>query len=202
MGPFCSDSIGIAPMTCACTPRNVAVSSRYCSPWSSAVSRRFFRVGNAAPTPQRIPFVRSNNSGSPRTMNPPNADSSMRSLISAETMPSSAKSARPVPAPSSSFAVGIFTMPRTANAAGCWWRCEARLIFAPTQRSPRLLPDQPSVTNGYSLTTPPKSLVPKSGRTSRSMRLTTVKAPNSSTRSRRPTPKVSGQFETSVKPCS
>jgi hypothetical protein len=54
------------------------------------------------------------------------------------------------------------------------------------------------------LATPPAtgSVGTNNGRTSRSIRRTSVKAPNSSARSPTPTPTVSGQSDTSVKPWS
>ena len=78
-----------------------------------------------------------------------------------------------------------------------------KLTLPPIQKSPSWLSDQPCLTNGYSLTSPPTCVLAgrKIGRTSRSMRRMSVHAPKSSTRSFNPKPNVTGQFDTSVKPC-
>ncbi len=57
--------------------------------------------------------------------------------------------------PLSVLAVGSLIIPRTANAAGCCFHCDIRLIFAPTQKSPSWLPLHPCRTSGASFTTPP-----------------------------------------------
>ena len=64
--------------------------------------------------------------------------------------------------------------------------------------------DQPCRTNGCSFTTPPAigSVDTNNGRTSRSIRRTTVHAPKISARSPAPIPNVSGQSDTSVNPWS
>src|SRR6476646_2864390 len=58
--------------------------------------------------------------------------------------------------------------------------------------------------NGSSLTNPPATgaVETNSGRTSRSTRRTTVHAPKISARSATPNANVTGQYETSAKPCS
>ncbi len=132
---------------------------------------------------------------------PPKPDSSTRSLISLLTIPSKAKSIFPVPTPSSSsLAVGSLIRARTANATGFWSNCDERLNFPPSQMSPNWLPDHPFDTRGYSLTSPPACELKKMGRASRSMRRTAWIAANSSARFLIPTPKVIGQFDTSVNP--
>ena len=100
--------------------------------------------------------------------------------------------------------VGSFTIPRTASATGCCRHCDVRFTFAPTQKSPRLFPLQPRRASGFCGTTPPASandaVGTNSGRMSRSIRLTTTNDPKISARSFSPYPKVTGQFDTSVKP--
>src|SRR6185437_3367627 len=131
-------------------------------------------------------------------------ETSTRSLTSLLAIASSAKSALPVLAPLSVSPTGSFTIPRTANASGCCRHCELRFTFAPTQKSPRLLPLHPDRASGCCGTTPPNSdeAVPgrNSGRRSRSIRLTSTHDPKISARSFRPIPKVTGQFDTSLKP--
>ncbi|MBI3263201.1 MAG: hypothetical protein HYZ58_08615 [Acidobacteria bacterium] len=190
----------------AVRPAVANASSNRASPWNSVTIRNGVRDGNAAPTPHRSPFDRSSASGvsgSPRTITPPTPLSSTRSFTSPLTIASTSTSGFPVLVPAAVSPVGTFTIPRSATAAGCCRHGARRLIFAPSIRSPTWSPVQPSRTNGSSLTSPPTAgWLVKSGRTSRSTRVSTRNEPNSSARSRTPTPTVTAKCEMSVKPCS
>src|SRR5262249_17544321 len=113
-----------------------------------------------------------------------------------------AKSVLPVPAPPSLSPVGSLIIGRIANATGFCCHCDIRFIFAPIQKSPSLLPLQPSFISGLVGTVPPAcgTVERNSGRMSRSTRLTSVQAPNTSARSLRPKAKVTGHWEMSLKP--
>ena len=93
-------------------------------------------------------------------------------------------------------------MPRSANATGCWRHGEVSAHLPPTQKSPRLLPLQPSRASGFCGTTPPACGIDgtNSGRMSRSIRFTRTQEPKISARSPAPNAKVTGQFETSENP--
>src|SRR5207244_10146477 len=111
----------------------VAVSLDGTKPFNSVNTRSGLREGNAAPAPHRNALVgMSNPSGLPRNSYPANPDTSTTFAASLLAMTSNNPSALPVPLPTSFFAVGSFTMPRTASAAGFWRYSDHRFTFAPT----------------------------------------------------------------------
>src|SRR5262249_6672229 len=123
-------------------------------------------------------------------MNPAYPDTSARSCTSLLTIASSAKSTLPVLAPELLLPVGSFSIGRIASDTFLRSNWLAKLIFAPSQKSPILLPLHDDAVSGLVGTTPPTLLKPdddrNSGRMSRSIRLTTTNDPNTSARFRRP----------------